>query len=64
MRVIKDFIRERDRRNQEFWDAWYEARKPMDEIMKRWMDAREEANRPIREYFHEKLMEELKEFDD
>lgn len=31
------------------------------DIYKKYMDAREEMNRPITEYFYEKLMEELKD---
>lgn len=30
----------------------------MEDIAKKWMDAREEMNRPVREYFHKKWMKE------
>lgn len=60
-KAIRDFLREKDRQNWEFWKAYYEARKPMEDVIKKWMDAREEMNRPIREYFHKKWIEELNE---
>lgn len=56
---LNQFIKERDKINQELWEAYYEARKPMEEIIKKWIDAREEMNRPVREYLHKKLMDEL-----
>lgn len=33
----------------------------MEDITKKWMDAREEMNRPIREYLQKKWMNELKD---
>lgn len=56
---LNQFIKERDKINRELWEAYYEARKPMEEIIKKWIDAREEMNRPVREYLHKKLMDEL-----
>ena len=60
-KIIRDFLREKDRKNWEFWKAYYEARKPMEDIMKKWMDIREEMNRPVREYLQKKWSKELNE---
>lgn len=54
MKALNEFIKD-----QELWEAYYEARKPMEELIKKWIDAREEMNRPIREYYHKKLIDEL-----
>lgn len=47
--------------NWEFWEAYYKSRKPMEDIMKKWMDAREEMNRPITEYLQKKWSKELED---
>lgn len=59
-KIIRDFLREKDRQNWEFWEAYYKARKPMEDIMKKWMDAREEMNRPIREYLQKKWSKRIR----
>lgn len=60
-KILRDFIREREKKNSELWKAFYESRKPMEEIMKKWMDAREEMNKPMREYLYEQWRKELYE---
>lgn len=60
-KALNEFIKERDKRNGELWEAIYEIRKPMNDLMKKWIEAREDMNRPVREYLDQQWRKELNE---